>query len=261
MVRLTEHEAVARDGAAAAGRERPQALAQEDVVHPARSTANTSPAWRTCSTSTPKPPDPKRPVVCFDESPTQLIGEVRQPIPPSRASRTLRLRVSPQRHRQSVRLPRRASALAQGEGHRAAHGRRLRRLHARTRSMSTIPRPSGSGWCWTICRPTRPARSMRPSRRREARRLLRRLEFHYTPKHASWLNMVEIEIGVLRGQCLDRRIDTQRAARRRNRRLGTAAQCRRRPHQMDVHNRKGPHQDGAAPIPTRRYLTSPMKKS
>jgi hypothetical protein len=37
----------------------------------------------------------------------------------------------------------------------------------------------------------------------EAHRLLRRLEFHYTPKHATWLNMVEIEIG---GQCLDRRI-------------------------------------------------------
>jgi hypothetical protein len=41
----------------------------------------------------------------------------------------------------------------------------------------------------------------------EARRILRRLEFHYTPKHASWLNTVEIEIGVLRAQCLDRRID------------------------------------------------------
>ena len=40
----------------------------------------------------------------------------------------------------------------------------------------------------------------------EARRILRRLEFHYVPKHASWLNMVEIEIGVLRSQCLDRRI-------------------------------------------------------
>ena len=40
----------------------------------------------------------------------------------------------------------------------------------------------------------------------EAHRVWRRLEFHYTPKHASWLNMVEIEIGVLRGQCLDRRI-------------------------------------------------------
>ena len=43
----------------------------------------------------------------------------------------------------------------------------------------------------------------------ESRRVLRRLEFHYVPKHASWLNMVEIEIGVLRGQCLDRRIATQ----------------------------------------------------
>lgn len=43
----------------------------------------------------------------------------------------------------------------------------------------------------------------------EARRILRRIEFHFTPKHASWLNMVEIEIGVLRSQCLDRRIDSQ----------------------------------------------------
>ncbi|GLR91143.1 hypothetical protein GCM10007857_78590 [Bradyrhizobium iriomotense] len=38
--------------------------------------------------------------------------------------------------------------------------------------------------------------------------MLRRLEFHHTPKHASWLNMVEIEIGVLSQQCLDRRIDS-----------------------------------------------------
>jgi hypothetical protein len=43
----------------------------------------------------------------------------------------------------------------------------------------------------------------------EARRVLRRLEFHYTPKHASWLNMVEIEVGVMVGQCLDRRIDNK----------------------------------------------------
>ena len=40
----------------------------------------------------------------------------------------------------------------------------------------------------------------------EARRLCSRLEFHYVPKHASWLNMVEIEIGILSAQCLDRRI-------------------------------------------------------
>jgi DDE superfamily endonuclease len=37
--------------------------------------------------------------------------------------------------------------------------------------------------------------------------VLRRLEFHFVPKHASWLNMVEIEIGVLATQCLDRRIE------------------------------------------------------
>ncbi len=54
-------------------------------------------------------------------------------------------------------------------------------------------------------------RSRQPA---EARRILRRLEFHYTPKHASWLNMVEIEIGVLRGQCLDRRIDDPKRLRR-----------------------------------------------
>ena len=42
-------------------------------------------------------------------------------------------------------------------------------------------------------------------------RILRRLEFHYTPKHASWLNMVEIEIGVLRSQCLDRRIGDRKS--------------------------------------------------
>lgn len=42
-----------------------------------------------------------------------------------------------------------------------------------------------------------------------ARQLLRRVVFHYTPKHASWLNMAEIEIGILERQCLDRRLPTQ----------------------------------------------------
>lgn len=45
----------------------------------------------------------------------------------------------------------------------------------------------------------------------EAHLLLQRLEFRYTPKHASWPNMVEIEIGVLRGQCLNRRIGEREA--------------------------------------------------
>jgi transposase len=48
----------------------------------------------------------------------------------------------------------------------------------------------------------------------EARRILKRLEFHYTPAHASWLNMVEIEIGIMNQQCLDRRIATWPALRK-----------------------------------------------
>ena len=48
----------------------------------------------------------------------------------------------------------------------------------------------------------------------EAHRILQRLEFHYTPKHASWLNMAEIEIGVLKRQGLSRRIaDRERLER------------------------------------------------
>jgi hypothetical protein len=79
-------------------------------------------------------PDPKRPVVCFDESPIQLIGEVRQPIPATpgqierydceyRRNGTANLFVF-----LDVNRP-----LAQGEGHRAACRRGLRRLHARSR--------------------------------------------------------------------------------------------------------------------------------
>ena len=43
----------------------------------------------------------------------------------------------------------------------------------------------------------------------EARRIAERLEIHYTPKHGSWLNMAEIELGVLAGQCLDRQIPSR----------------------------------------------------
>ena len=48
----------------------------------------------------------------------------------------------------------------------------------------------------------------------EARRIAERLEIHYTPKHGSWLNMAEIEIGVLARQCLDRRIPDRETLRR-----------------------------------------------
>jgi hypothetical protein len=43
----------------------------------------------------------------------------------------------------------------------------------------------------------------------KARRLLDKIEFHYTPKHGSWLNKAETEIRIMNGQCLDRRLDSQ----------------------------------------------------
>jgi hypothetical protein len=57
--------------------------------------------------------------------------------------------------------------------------------------------------------------------------------------------MVEIEIGVLRGQCLDRRIENRKALESPDRRLGGAAQRRRRAHQMDVHHSARAHQTTA----------------
>ncbi len=48
----------------------------------------------------------------------------------------------------------------------------------------------------------------------EARRIAERLEIHYTPRHGSWLNMAEIELGVLTRQCLDRRIPDRSVLRR-----------------------------------------------
>jgi hypothetical protein len=50
----------------------------------------------------------------------------------------------------------------------------------------------------------------------EARRLVERLEFHYTPKHGSWLNMAELEFAVLSRQCLHRRLPDQQTLRRKS---------------------------------------------
>src|SRR3954452_16249071 len=154
-------------------------------------------------------PDPARPVVCLDESPVQLIGEVREPIPasPGHIGRvdyeycrngTLNLFVAVDAHRPW----RKVSVTERRTGQDYAE--RLRELvdvdfpeaaciRVVQDNLSTHTRGS--------LYETFPAA--------EAHRILGRLEFHYTPKHASWLNMVEIEIGVLKGQCLDRRIDNR----------------------------------------------------
>ena len=152
-------------------------------------------------------PDPSRPVVCFDESPTQLIGEVREPIQAKpgqlerydceyRRNGTANLFVFLDAHRSW----RKVKVTERRTNQDFAHCMRdLVDLHYPAASVIRVVLDNLSTHSAGALYDTFPAL--------EARRILKRLEFHHTPKHASWLNMVEIEIGVLRGQCLDRRID------------------------------------------------------
>ena len=137
------------------------------------------------------------PVVCFDETPTQLIGETRMPCPPApghparvdyeyRRHGTANLFVFLDAHRPWRHVKVTAQRTAQDFAHCMRdlvdlHYPRARRIRVVLDNLSTHT----------------PAALYATFPPEEARRLLRVLEFHYTPKHASWLNMVEIEIGVL----------------------------------------------------------------
>lgn len=151
-------------------------------------------------------PDPKRPVVCFDESPTQLIGEVRQPIAAApgqprrydyeyRRNGTMNLFVFLDAHRpwRTVKVTEQRTALDFAECMRDLVDKHYPAADVIRVVMDNLS-THGPGALYEAF----PAP--------EAHRILQRLDIHYTPKHASWLNMVELEIGVLRGQCLDRRI-------------------------------------------------------
>ena len=153
-------------------------------------------------------PDPRRPLVCFDESPIQLIGEVRQPIPPEpgqierydceyRRNGTANLFVFLDANRpwRKVKVTERRAAQDF-----AVCMRELTDLHYPKADRIRVVLDNLSTHSVGALYQTFPAD--------EARRVLRRIEFHYVPKHASWLNMVEIEIGVLASQCLDRRIES-----------------------------------------------------
>lgn len=159
-------------------------------------------------------PDPMQPVVCFDESPVQLIGETRQPLPATpgqiervdyeyRRNGTVNLFVFLDAHRpwRKVNVTDRRTAKDFAVCMRElvdVDFPQAERIRVVMDNLSTHT----PGALYEAFPPD------------EAHRLLRQLEFHFTPKHASWLNMVEIEIGVLKGQCLDRRIDTREGLER-----------------------------------------------
>jgi hypothetical protein len=92
------------------------------------------------------------------------------------------------------------------------------RTASRSWSTSATPTPSRSCWCTATPSTHTPAsldEAFAPAEaKRLADRLADRLELHYTPKHGSWLNMAEIELAVLAGQCLDRRLADQATLQR-----------------------------------------------
>ena len=151
-------------------------------------------------------PDPQRPVVCFDESPIQLIGETRQPLP---ATPGQVARVDYEYRRNGT-----VNLFVMLDAHRP--WRRVKATDQRTacdfaqcmRELVEVdyPRAERIRVVMDNLSTHTPGALYEAFPAAQAHRLLQRLEFHYTPKHASWLNMVEIEIGVLKGQCLDRRI-------------------------------------------------------
>ena len=151
-------------------------------------------------------PDPTRPVICFDESPVQLIGKTREPIP-ARPGQPMRFDYEYRRNGTANLFV--AFDIHRGWRHVMVTNRRAAQDFAhRMRDLVDIhyPRAETIRVVMDNLSTHSPAALYEAFPAPEARRLLRRLEFHFTPKHASWLNMVEIEIGVLRSQCLDRRI-------------------------------------------------------
>ncbi len=153
-----------------------------------------------------RPYDPTRPVVCVDEGGKQLIGDVRPPLPvrPQRAAR----HDSEYVRGGVVNLFMAFEPLA-GQRHVKVTERKTSIDFARMlRTISDECYPDAHRLvlvCDNLSTHT-PAALYEAFTPDEARRIAARIEWHYTPKHGSWLDVAEIELSVLARQCLDRRI-------------------------------------------------------
>jgi hypothetical protein len=175
-----------------------------------------------------KPLDRFEPVICLDEQPYQLLDHTRpsQAAAPGKAAKqdyeyrrcgtcSIFVAVEPKAGRRYVQARRQRKRLdfARFVRDLLQKNPRARRIHLVLDNLNTHDAKS----------------LVETFGEKQAKQLLKRIVWHHTPKHASWLNMAEIEISVLTKQCLDRRIavleDVQRQAsiwsRDRNRRKAT----------------------------------------
>ena len=153
-----------------------------------------------------RPRDPERPLVCLDETSKQMIAETRQPIPakPGRPER-----VDYEYERNGVANIFMVFAPLEGWRHVGVTGRHAAVDYAhllRELSDTWFPNAAKIVLMQDNLSTHKPASLYEAFPPAEARRLVERFEWHYTPKHGSWLNMAETELSVLSGQCLDRRI-------------------------------------------------------
>ena len=153
-----------------------------------------------------QPHDPEVPLVCFDETSKQLISETRTPIPmqtgsPKRVdyeyerngTANLFMMFAPLEGWRHVNVTERRTAIDY------AHALKdLADVHFPNAKKIVLVQDNLNTHTKASLYEAFPAP--------EARRLAERFAFHYTPKHGSWLNMAESELGILSSQCLDRRI-------------------------------------------------------
>ena len=180
-----------------------------------------------------QPIDPLRPRICFDERPTQLLGDTIAPIPMS-AGQAKRIDYQYERFG-SVNLFMMCAPFLGWREVKATETRKKVDFAHCMKDLVDVHFPDAEritvildnlnthtlGALYEAFEPE------------EARRIARKLDFHYTPKHASWLNMAEIDLSVLSRQCLKQRIPTRESladivqawTARRNQKQATIEWC------------------------------------
>ena len=153
-----------------------------------------------------RPHNPDCPLVCLDETSKQLVGETRLPVP-MRVGRPARFDYEYARNGTANLFM--MFAPLEGWRHVAVTDRRAAVDYAHVlKDLADIHFPHATTIVLVqdnLSTHTK-ASLYQAFPAAEARRLVERFEWHYTPKHGSWLNLAESELGVLSSQCLDRRI-------------------------------------------------------
>jgi len=153
--------------------------------------------------------NPQRPLVCMDEASKQLLADTQDPLPmqPGQPER-----FDYEYEREGVANLFMFFAPLQGKRHIKVTNRRTRQDWAQAmRELSDVHYPEAEKIVLVLdnLNTHSPASFYEAFEPEEAWRLTNRFEFHYTPKHGSWLNMAEIELSALARQCLNRRLADQ----------------------------------------------------